>query len=93
MTAGARKLLVIIYNLLKNQEVFKEVASNINVKKSKSTKRKYNKIKRMIDSLPENEVIPLYTARLKNTFIGYEEELDRFQKVCREILGKEVLVV
>lgn len=92
ITAGARKVMCLIYHLLHNQTPYDPPNAEEDEKSRIlcQTERKRRRLDRILNSLPDKEVIPSFLIRVKSSFARYQVELNEFQVLCENVLGIEV---
>lgn len=89
ITAGARKLLVLIHHLLWEQEEYNVMCKNeYKMRIEVGRERKLHNLKRSLKSLPVNEVVPAFIHRLEQSWGRYTSKLRSFEQLCSEMLGK-----
>ena len=86
------RLVCLIYRLLTDQVPYAPPNTQKDEKEvlEKQTLRKTRKLDRLLKSLPENEIVPPFLARVKASFARYQTEFNEFQILCKNVLGIEV---
>ena len=94
ITAGAHKVLLILHAMLTRKQPFTIIANEAALQsQERNTKRKWNKLDRIIASMEETDILPRLLPRLKSKIESCSNAERLVNELAASLLGDNVVAL